>query len=140
MNFIKPSERISLAEKIGRDAVNLVVDDFYNQIQTHPSLSQPFSVVTSWDKHKDKIADFWWVVLGGQPNSSYKYDPVSKHFTAGFNDDLLSDWKELFVKVLTAHLAPNLAKEWQARVELIGENLSKQNDRLIQESKNRLSP
>jgi hemoglobin len=134
MNFIKPSERTSLADKIGRDAVDRVVDDFYNQIQTHPTLSKPFSIVIHWDRHKEKIADFWWVVLGGQPTSSYKYDPVNKHFTAGFTDQLLSDWKNLFFEVLSKHLTPELAQAWQARVELIGENLSKQNDRLVEQS------
>lgn len=132
MNFIKPSERTSLAEKIGRDAVNLVVDDFYNQVQTHPTLSKPFSIVEDWDTHKEKIADFWWVVLGGLPNSSYKYDPVTKHFSAGFTRELLEDWKALFFNVLSEHLAPELVQAWQARVELIGDNLSKQNDRLTQ--------
>ena len=139
MNFIKPSERYSLANVICRDAVNRVVDDFYNQIQTHPTLSQPFSVVTHWDKHKEKIADFWWVVLGGQPTISYRYDPVNKHFAAGFTGDLLSDWKDLFSKVLATHLTPDLAQAWQTRVDLIGENLSKQNARLVDQSKNRSS-
>jgi hemoglobin len=134
MNFIKPSERIPLSSKIGRDAIDKVVDDFYNQIQTHPTLSKPFSIVNHWDEHKEKIADFWWVVLGGQPTSSYKYDPVNKHFLAGFTQDLLADWKKLFFSVLSKHLFPELAQAWQDRVEMIGENLSKQNDRLVQNS------
>jgi hemoglobin len=132
MNFIKSLERAPLAHQIGRDAIDQVVDDFYNQIQKHPTLSIPFSIVTHWKEHKEKIADFWWVVLGGQPQTSYKYDPVNKHFSAGFTQDLLEDWKALFFKVLAAHLTPGLTQAWQSRVELIGDNLSMQNDKLVQ--------
>lgn len=134
MNIIKPSERTSLAEKIGRKTVNDVVNDFYDKVQTHPTLSKPFSIVAHWDQHKEKIADFWWVVLGGRPTSSYKYDPVNKHFSAGFTQALLEDWKALFFDVLSNHLTPELAAAWQERVALIGENLLKQNEQLTQQN------
>ena len=95
-SFIKPHDRISLAEQIGRPKVEAVVNDFYNRIQSHPTLSIPFSVVDHWDEHKQKISEFWWVALGGKPSTSYTYDPVGKHFEAGFTEDLLKAWKALF--------------------------------------------
>ena len=134
MIIVKPSERTPLAHQIGRELIDKVVDDFYNRIQKHPTLSKPFSIVNHWKEHKDKIAEFWWVVLGGIPSNSYKYDPVNKHFAAGFTQELLEDWKALFFEVLSAHLPIDLAQAWQSRVELIGGNLLMQNDRLIQKT------
>lgn len=135
MNIIKPHDRISLAERIGRASVNQVVEDFYNRIQNHPALSKPFSIVSHWKEHKEKISEFWWVALGGKPFTSYSYDPVNKHFAAGFTPALLKDWKALFLEVASSHLDPELANAWQQRVEMIGENLVRQNDRLTQATK-----
>lgn len=134
MGIMKPSEHTPLAHQIGRESIDKVVDDFYNQIQKHPTLSKPFSIVSHWKEHKEKIAEFWWVVLGGIPDNSYKYTPVNKHFSAGFTQELLKDWKALFFEVLSQHLPLDLAKAWQSRVELIGGNLLMQNDRLIQKT------
>ena len=134
MSPIKPSDRTPLAHQIGRESIDQVVDDFYNRIQNHPTLSKPFSIVNHWKEHKEKIAEFWWVVLGGIPDNSYKYTPVNKHFSAGFTQELLKDWKALFFEVLTSHLPNDLAQSLQSRVNLIGGNLLMQNDRLIQKT------
>lgn len=99
-----------------------------------PTLSKPFSIVDHWTEHKEKIAEFWWVVLGGIPDNSYKYTPVNKHFSAGFTQELLKNWKALFFEVLTSHLPNDLAQSLQSRVNLIGGNLLMQNDRLIQKT------
>jgi hemoglobin len=87
--------------------------------------------VKHWGQHKVKIGEFWWTALGGRPTQSFKYDPVNKHFDAGFTDTLLSDWKALFKEVLNRHLDEKLANQWFDRVELIGTNLSIQNHRLM---------
>jgi truncated hemoglobin YjbI len=42
MGIMKPSEHTPLAHQIGRESIDKVVDDFYNQIQKHPTLSKPF--------------------------------------------------------------------------------------------------
>jgi len=53
--MIKPVDRISLAMRIGKPSVDKVVDDFYNRIQIHSTLSEPFSIVSHWDEHKVKL-------------------------------------------------------------------------------------
>jgi len=131
---INPHDRICLADRLGRSTVHTVINDFYNQIQKHPTLAGPFSSVHDWPTHKEKISDFWWVVLGGKPQASYKYDPVGKHFMAGFSASLLEDWKQLFRKTLLLHLDQELADEWFSRVQMIGENLLTQNDRMVNEN------
>jgi len=80
------------------------------------------------------------VALGGQPTKSYSYDPVGKHFAAGLTENLLNDWKALFLEVLTTHLTLELANEWRLRVEMIGENLLRQNDRLNERTLNHHYP
>lgn len=131
MTLIKPQEKIALADRIGYDNVFRVVNDFYDLIQTHPTLADPFGAVVHWDEHKFKITQFWFVVLGGKPTAAFRYDPVAKHFAASFTGKLLRDWKTLFHSVLFRHLDPVLADAWFERVELIGENLQRQNDRLV---------
>lgn len=134
MTLIKPHDRISLAEHIGHQQVFTVVNEFYDLIQIHPTLAKPFGAVDNWDEHKKKIADFWWTALGGQPTKSYQYNPVAKHFAAGFTYDLLQDWKSLFKKVLEKHLTSPLAAQWFERVELIGGNLNRINDQLLRDN------
>lgn len=133
MTLIKPQEKIALANRIGYDSIFQVVSDFYDAIKTHPTLAGPFGSVESWDEHKIKIAQFWFVVLGGKPAAAFHYDPVAKHFAAGFTAPLLEDWKTLFHGVLQRQLEAELADEWFDRVELIGANLLRQNQRLVQQ-------
>lgn len=134
MTLIKPHDRISLAERMGRQQVFTVVNEFYDLIQTHPTLAKPFGSVENWDEHKKRIAQFWWTALGGQPSESYQYNPVAKHFAAEFTQALLQDWKALFKEVLDKHLTSDLAAQWFDRVELIGSNLNRINDQLLRES------
>lgn len=134
MTLIKPHDRTPLAERIGNQQVHAVVDEFYNLIQNHPTLAKPFGSVEDWSEHKKRIGEFWWTALGGQATESYKYNPVAKHFAAGFNHALLQDWKALFKEVLNRHLSQELANQWFDRVELIGGNLERINDQLLKEN------
>lgn len=127
----KPGNHKALANQIGEKLIGKVVDDFYNLIQTHPTLARPFATVEDWPSHKDSIANFWWVALGGKPQKSYRYDPIRKHVSAGFNAALLTEWQELFDVVIKSHIETELAEKWFLRVQMIGKNLLLQNDRLI---------
>lgn len=110
------------------------MNEFYDLIQQHHSLAIPFGSVHNWDEHKKKITEFWWTALGGPSKESFQYNPVAKHFTAGFNHALLLDWKLLFKEVLNKHLTEHLAAQWFDRVELIGSNLERINDQLLREN------
>ncbi len=110
----------SLAGQIGKDRISVVVDRFYNLIQTHPSLSVPFQRVHDWPLHKERIAYFWWVSLGGERHRDLSFAVVPKHWRAGFSEMLLADWKTLFGEVVASALPPELAIAWMERVERIG--------------------
>ena len=112
-----------VANHIGRDKLHAVVTDFYDRVQLHPALSQPFSIVTDWSHHKEHLAHFWWVTLGGERYRDEPYSVAEKHALAGFTPALLQDWLALFKQVLSSHLSAEHAEEWYARAETIGRSL-----------------
>lgn len=120
---IESNAPASLAEQIGKDRISAVVDRFYNLIQAHPNLSVPFQRVHDWPLHKERIAYFWWVSLGGQRHGDHSFAVVPKHWRAGFSEMLLADWKALFAEVVSSVLPPELAAAWMERVERIGASL-----------------
>lgn len=114
-----------LAPRIGRESIVRVVDEFYDLVRTHGSLSVPFASVKDWPAHKAKIAGFWWQALGGarDPGGNNTFEPVAKHFYAGFTPQLLCDWLGLFEVVLRRQLSPGLADEWIDQARLLGDRL-----------------
>lgn len=113
----------SIAEQLGWETIHRVVDRFYRQIQTHPTLAGPFSNVENWPHHKERLTYFWWVVLGGARTRQEFYDPVGKHFNAGFTPDLLADWMTLFRTTVEQHAPAPLAAAWTEAAGKIGDGL-----------------
>ena len=109
-----------LAEQIGWDQIHLVVDRFYSSVQTHPTLATPFARVQDWPKHKERLTYFWWVVLGGARTRQEQYEPIPKHFAAGFSPELLADWLVLFTATVEELVPGELAGEWLALARKIG--------------------
>lgn len=114
-----------IADDIGRERVAAVIDSFYNRIQEHPTLAEPFGIVHDWPYHKDILTHFWWVTLGGERYLDYSYRVAVKHEEAGFTPELLVDWLALFRETIREHIpeAP-LANGWIERAERIGESLT----------------
>lgn len=114
-----------IADEIGHAQVAAVVDDFYNRIQSHPSLAMPFAVVHDWVAHKEILTHFWWVTLGGERYLDYSYRVAWKHEEAGFTPALLVDWLFLFRDIIRDHITDeHLANGWIERAERIGESLT----------------
>ena len=112
-----------LAEQIGRERIYQVVDAFYSRIQTHPTLAVPFSGVRDWPHHKERLTYFWWVVLGGARTQQEHYEPIPKHFAAGFSPALLADWLTLFAAAIEEHVPAALAAAWLELARKIGSGL-----------------
>lgn len=115
-----------------------VVDDFYTRIQHDPVLQIPFQSVEDWPEHVQRLTHFWWIRFGGEPYLSAMYSPVSKHFFAGFNRDLLTHWLTLFHDTLKTHLKADQIALWKLVSERMGEALTMKNEffRRDHESKN----
>lgn len=105
-----------------------VVDQFYRQVEHDPILSVPFKSVGDWPEHIQRLTHFWWVKFGGKVYSFNQYNPVSKHFFAGFNRELLSRWLMLFHQTLDNCLRADQAALWKLVSERMGEGLLMKND------------
>jgi len=105
-----------------------VVDDFYTKVQTDSILKVPFESVHDWPEHIQRITHFWWIRFGGKPYMFAEYNPVLKHFFAGFNAHFLSRWLQLFHETLGAHLNQTQVELWKVISERMGQSLSIKND------------
>lgn len=113
-----------------RDIFN-VVDDFYTRVQNDPILKVPFGSVTDWPEHIEKLTHFWWVRFGGEAYFSIRYNPIGKHFIAGFNRDFLKRWLSLFHETLKIHLNEQQSLAWKDISERMGQSLAQRNDLLV---------
>lgn len=111
------------AEHIGRDTIARVVDVFYDRIQHHPTLAEPFRIVHDWPAHKAKMTHFWWVALGGRAYASWRYEVVPKHAAVGVTPALVDDWLALFETTVRERVAPELADVWLFRARRMGDSL-----------------
>ncbi len=110
------------------DDIFRVVDNFYDRIQQDPALQVPFKSVEDWPEHIRNLTHFWWTRFGGQPYLFNFYNPVEKHFFAGFNQELLTRWLFLFSETLQTQLKPEQAALWTLISERMGEGLSIKNE------------
>ncbi len=110
-------------QAIGLPAIAAVVDDFYDRIQRHPTLAEPFARVRDWPEHKARLTHFWWISLGGEAyrDDQYRVGPV--HLALGIEPRLVDDWLALFRATLDEHLPPALADAWYLRAENMGRSI-----------------
>lgn len=114
--------------KFAHEDIFNVVDDFYTRIQHDPVLQVPFKSVGDWPEHIQRLTHFWWVRFGGEPYMFNRYDPVAKHFFAGFNRELLTRWLAIFHDTLRTHLNSRQIALWKLISERMGESLSAKNE------------
>lgn len=105
-----------------------VVDDFYTRIQKDDLLSIPFQSVHDWPEHIERLTHFWWIRFGGRPYLISDYNPVLKHFFAGFNETLLKRWLSLFHQTLSDHLSPEQVQMWSMISSRMGQALNMKNE------------
>ncbi len=108
--------------------VSTVIDKFYRVVEKDEMLSVPFSTVGDWPHHIERLTHFWWMRLGGRPYLAVSYNPVAKHFEAGFNQEFLARWLGLFWEALNSSLRPEQAELWGTLANRMGEALSAKNE------------
>lgn len=109
--------------RIGHATIARVVDDFYERVQRHPTLAEPFRVVSDWHEHKARLTHFWWVALGGEAYAPYHYEVGRKHADVGVTSALVDDWLALFETTMHEHVAPDVAQSWLHRARRMGDSL-----------------
>jgi len=107
-----------------------VVKSFYTRVQADQDLKIPFASVEHWPEHIDRLTHFWWAKFGGRPYMETEYDPVGKHFRAGFNEFFLERWLNLFHHTLSECLTEPQALLWKTVSERMGQSLLIRNDYL----------
>ena len=110
------------------DDIFFVVDRFYKKVESDPILMDPFSSVENWPDHIEKIAHFWWIRFGGGQYLDITYNPVQKHFEAGFNKNFLLHWLNLFHVTLEENLSLEQASIWKTLSSQMGESLNLRNE------------
>lgn len=110
------------------DDLFTVVDAFYNQVAVDPILKEPFKSVHDWPEHIERLTHFWWIRLGGEPYMFTHYNPIAKHYHAGFNRHFLTRWLELFHQVIDEKLNQEQAQVWKNLSQHMGEFLFKKNE------------
>lgn len=106
-----------------------VVDQFYTRIQSDPLLKVPFASVHDWPDHIERLTHFWWIRFGGKPYLPLvTYNPVEKHFFAGFNQEFLQRWLMLFQNTIEKNLNTEQAELWILISRRMGQALSMKND------------
>lgn len=105
-----------------------VVDTFYRRVEHDPVLKVPFDSVLDWPEHIERMTHFWWTKFGGFPYLDTYYDPVTKHYRAGFNTAFLARWLGLFHEVLRETLSSEQAELWEIISIRMGQGLTMKND------------
>lgn len=116
-----PTEQLIVnGVSFSHDDFHQVVEDFYGRVQQDAELSIPFLSVHDWPDHIRRLTHFWWIRFGGRPYMFAEYNPVAKHYYAGFNANLLERWLGLFEATLTDRLQPDQAALWIMIAKRIG--------------------
>lgn len=108
--------------------INKVVDSFYLKIQHDEILKIPFQSVHDWPEHIERLTHFWWIKFGGKPYMFNEYNPVLKHFFAGFNEALLTRWLSIFQATLAEHLTHAQCVLWTNISDQMGRGLLMKNE------------
>lgn len=128
---VSPTDQVNVTGIIfTHDDIRRVIDRFYRQVAEDPQLKIPFQSVHDWPEHTERLTLFWWIRFGGKPYMFSEFNPIQKHFYAGFNEALLKRWLELFHQSLKAELRPEQAEFWEGLSVRMGQSLNARNELL----------
>lgn len=120
----QPKRRlIPLCERIGRERVDAVVRAFYAQLRQHPDLQRYFAHIPDFASHETRIADFWWVAMGGKLASYRTVDMVGRHRPLGLTPEAFAQWLALFDETTHEHLPADLADAWSSMAQAVAARL-----------------
>ncbi|MFO7954542.1 MAG: group III truncated hemoglobin [Thioalkalivibrio sp.] len=102
-----------LCDKIGAERIRAVIDDFYRRLSADPEIGHHFERIQDFPDHVNRIADFWYMNLGGRLDQPPTIDMVGKHAPLNLTEADLAVWMHHFKATTEEHLEPPLATEWQ---------------------------
>jgi len=99
-----------------RDDIKLLVDRFYDKVQTDELLGPVFSHV-DWPHHLPIMYNFWSSMLLG--DQSYQGNPLQKHLPLPIQTRHFEQWLRLFRQTIAENFSGEKADEAVMRAESI---------------------
>jgi hemoglobin len=99
-----------------REDIKLLVDRFYDKVQTDELLGPVFSHV-DWPHHLPIMYNFWSSMLLG--DQTYRGNPFEKHLPLPIQPKHFDQWLKLFRETVTEHFSGEKADEVITRAESI---------------------
>lgn len=122
----QPKRRlVPLCELIGRERVDAVVHAFYTKLREHADLKRYFAHIPDFAEHEARIADFWWIAMGGKVENRHAVDMVRRHHPLGLDEQAFAQWLAVFDETTHEHLPADLADAWMRMAQAIGANLKR---------------
>lgn len=111
-------------DKIKEEQIRAVLERFYDSVRRDASLGPPFSVVTDWDEHLDRLSDFWSALM--LTSGRYKGNPVALHLVhaESIRPEMFPRWLDLWAEATNNLLPPTLAIEMQTKARKVAARLS----------------
>ena len=119
-----PRQLHPLSEQIGREKVEQIVAAFYERLRADALLASFFPSGNALVKHEQRVADFWWIAMGGTPPSrEVSFDMVGDHAHLQLNVEHFECWLAHPRDTLEDQLEPPLAATWMRMAEGIASRL-----------------
>ncbi|AOU99401.1 hypothetical protein BI364_17025 [Acidihalobacter yilgarnensis] len=107
-----------LCARIGRDRVDQVITAFYEHLRADALLAPLFAHIGDAARHERRVADFWWIAMGGQPPAyEVSVDMLGVHAGMRLRPEHFARWLALLHDSLERHLEPPLASDWLRMAE-----------------------
>lgn len=103
-----------------RADIELLVNDFYTQVQTDELLGKVFNTIIqdNWAVHLEKMYRFWETILLNQ--SAFSGSPFAVHTKLDINESHFKRWVALFSDTLNKHFEGPTASEALSRAQSMG--------------------
>lgn len=123
MSHQSPRRLQPLCDRIGRGRVEAVVARFYDRLEMDPQLGGYFASLPDLQAHRQRIADFWWLAMGGRLAEPPQVDMIGAHSPLGLGRDDFSRWLALFEETLQQSLPADLANQWLQMAQAVAQRL-----------------
>ncbi len=101
------------------DEIRRVINRFYQKLTVHPQLGHFFEGIDDFSEHEKRIADFWYVSMGGKLVQPPRIDMIGKHFALGIKEEDLQTWLGLFSETLSSEISDAKARYWMDKAMTI---------------------
>ncbi|MEJ2643771.1 MAG: group III truncated hemoglobin [Gammaproteobacteria bacterium] len=118
-----PRRLLPLCDRIGRDRVEAVVARFYDRLEADPRLGGYFASIPDLAAHRHRIADFWWIAMGGRLAVPPQVDMTGAHRPLGLNSEDFIRWLVLFDETVHRYLPADLADQWLQMAQAVAQRL-----------------